>query len=152
MVQNPYYNQPNYYMPQYQNLQAQQRQEQFDQIYSRPYSYNFVRDINEAKNWPTAPGNHLVFEDQNGMYFYTKSLGFGPNEKPIFVTYKREDFVEQSESNTQTVEQNPLKEELEKYQSSTKLELDSLKSGIEELKELINQKPHFNNNRKGGKN
>lgn len=152
MVQNPYYNQPNYYMPQYQNLQAQQRQEQFDQIYSRPYSYNFVRDINEAKNWPTAPGNHLVFEDQNGMYFYTKSLGFGPNEKPIFVTYKREDFVEQSESNTQTVEQNPLKDQLEKYQSSTKLELDSLKSGIEELKELINQKPHFNNNRKGGKN
>lgn len=152
MVQNPYYNQPNYYMPQYQNLQAQQRQEQFDQIYSRPYSYNFVRDINEAKNWPTAPGNHLVFEDQNGMYFYTKSLGFGPNEKPIFVTYKREDFVEQSESNTQSVEQNPLKEELEKYQSSTKLELDLLKSGIEELKELINQKPHFNNNRKGGKN
>jgi len=152
MVQNPYYNQPNYYMPQYQNLQAQQRQEQFDQIYSRPYSYNFVRDINEAKNWPTAPGNHLVFEDQNGMYFYTKSLGFGPNEKPIFVTYKREDFVEQSESNSQTVEQNPLKDQLEKYQSSTKLELDSLKSGIEELKELINQKPHFSNNRKGGKN
>lgn len=151
MVQNPYYNQPNYYMPQYQNLQAQQRQEQFDQIYSRPYSYNFVRDINEAKNWPTAPGNHLVFEDQNGMYFYTKSLGFGPNEKPIFVTYKREDFVEQSESNTQTVEQNPLKDQLEKYQSSTKLELDSLKSGIEELKELINQRPHFNN-KKGGKN
>jgi len=151
MVQNPYYNQPNYYMPQYQNLQAQQRQEQFDQIYSRPYSYNFVRDINEAKNWPTAPGNHLVFEDQNGMYFYTKSLGFGPNEKPIFIVYKREDFVEQSESNTQTVEQNPLKDQLEKYQSSTKLELDSLKSGIEELKELINQRPHFNN-KKGGKN
>lgn len=149
---NQYYPQNNYYpMPQYQNFQAQQRQEQLDQLYSRPYNYNYVRDINEAKNWPTAPGNHLVFEDQNGQYFYTKSLGFAPNEKPVFVIYKREDFVEQPSETQIVVEQNPFKEEFDKYKSSTELELNSLKSSIEEMKELFkqNQKPHFDKKRGG---
>lgn len=144
----------NYAMPQqYQNFQAQQRQEQLDQLYARPYNYSFVRDRSEAERWPTAPGNHLVFEDQNGLYFYVKSLGFNPNEKPVFAVYKREDCVESTSTEQTSVEQNPLKDEFEKYQSSTKLEMDSLRASIEELKELINQKPNFNNKnyKKGGR-
>lgn len=134
-VANPYYPQP------YQNFQPQQRQEQMDQLYTRPYNYNFVRDINEAKNWPTAPGNHLVFEDQNGQYFYTKSLGFGPNEKPTFAIFRRDDSVEQPLEDKTSIEQNPLKEEI-----------NTLKSDINELKELFKQsqqKPHFDK-QKGG--
>lgn len=156
---NQYY-QPNYMVPQYQNFQAQQRQEQLDQLYTRPYAYNYVRDENEARNWPTAPGNHLVFENQNGQYFYTKSLGFGPNEKPVFIVYKREDFVEQSQE-TETVEQNSLQEQIEKYKSSTDLEinnlrvtLETLNNSITELRESFknNSKPHFDKyNKKGGR-
>jgi len=157
---NQFYPQPNNYMgymqPQYQNLQAQQRQEQLNQVFANSYNYNFTRDRAEAENWPIAPGNNLVFRDQNGTHFYTKSLGYGPNEKPIFAVYKREDYVEPVQQNVESVEQNPLKEEFEKYQNSTKLEMDSLRSSIEELKELINQKPSFNNGnnkpyKKGGR-
>jgi len=127
MVQNPYYNQPNYYMPQYQNLQAQQRQEQLNQVFNNTYNYNFVRERSEAENWPVAPGSHLVFEDQNGLYFYTKSLGFNPNERPIFTVYKREDFVEK-EQPKELPKEDPNKEEIAKIQNE-----------VSELKEMFKQ-------------
>ena len=135
MLQNQYYPQNNNFMyPQY-------RQEQLNQVYANSYNSNciFVKDRNEAEMWQVAPGNKLIFEDQNGINFYVKSLGFSPNDRPVFKVYKRE---------------NPLKDEFEKYQSSTKLEMDSLRSSIEELKELISQnsKPNFNKNyKKGGR-
>lgn len=151
-MQNNYYQQPinPYWQPQYQNFQAQQRQEQLDQLYSRPYNYNYVRDENEARNWQIAPGNHLVFENQNGQYFYTKSLGFSPNEKPVFAIYKREDYVEPVSDNQIPVEQNPLKEEFDSFKSSNQLELESLRKDISDLKDLINSKPHFDKNHKKG--
>lgn len=138
----------NYMMPQY-------RQEQLNQVYANSYNSNciFVKDRNEAEMWQIAPGNKLIFEDQNGINFYVKSLGFSPNDRPMFKVYKREDYVEPVNENLQA-EQNPLKDEFEKYQSSTKLEMDSLRSSIEELKELISQnsKPNFNKNyKKGGR-
>ena len=150
---NQYYQQPNnYMMPQYQNFQAQQRQEQLNQVFANSYNYNFTRDRAEAESWPIAPGNNLVFRDQDGIRFYTKSLGYGPNEKPIFAVYKREDYVESVPSNSEVIEQNPLKDDLEKYQNSTRLELDGLKNSLEELKNMISQnsKPQFNNQKKGG--
>ena len=123
MVQSPYYNQPNYYVPPYQNFQAQQRQEQLNQVFNNTYNYNFVRERSEAENWPVAPGAHLVFEDQNGMYFYTKSLGFNPNDRPVFTVYKREDFVEKEQS-----KEDPNKEDITKIQNE-----------VSELKEMVKQ-------------
>lgn len=150
-MQNNYYQPPvnPYWQSQYQNFQAQQRQEQLDQLYSRPYNYNYVRDENEARNWQIAPGNHLVFENQNGQYFYTKSLGFSPNEKPVFAIYKREDYVESAQA-TEQIEQNPLKEEFDNFKSSNQLELEALRKDISDLKDLINSKPHFDKNHKKG--
>jgi len=144
MVQNPYYNQPNYFMPQYQNLQAQQRQEQLNQVFNNTYNYNFVRERSEAENWPIAPGNHLVFEDQNGVYFYTKSLGFAPNDRPVFSVFRREDFVEKEQ---------PKEETKDKFQESITLEMSSVKNDISELKELVKElstKPKYDNYKKGG--
>lgn len=127
MVQNPYYNQPNYYIPPYQNFQAQQRQEQLNQVFNNTYNYNFVRERSEAENWPVAPGAHLVFEDQNGLYFYTKSLGFNPNDRPVFTVYKREDFVEK-EQPKELPKEDPNKEEIVKIQNE-----------VSELKEMFKQ-------------
>lgn len=142
----------NYMMPQYQNFQQQPtRQDQLNQVFNNTYTYTFVQNRGEAERWPVAPGSLLVFADQNGMYYYTKSLSFNPNDKPVFSVFKREDCVEPVQQNVEPVEQNPLKEELEKYQSSTKLEMDTLKTSIAELKDLItqNSKPSFNP-KKGG--
>ena len=152
-------NYPNQFYPQSNNFMypQQYRQEQLNQVYANSYNSNciFVKDRNEAEMWQIAPGNKLIFEDQNGVYFYVKSLGFNPNDRPIFKVYKREDYVEPVQQNVESVEQNPLKEEFEKYQSSNRLEMDLLRSSIEELKELINQnsKPNFNKNynKKGGR-
>ena len=153
-------NYPNQFYPQNNNFMypQQYRQEQLNQVYANSYNSNciFVKDRNEAEMWQIAPGNKLIFEDQNGTYFYVKSLGFNPNDRPIFKVYKREDCVESTSTNQTSIEQNPLKEEFEKYQNSTKLEMDNLRSSIEELKELINQKPSFNNGnnkpyKKGGR-
>lgn len=149
-IPNQYYTQPiNPYYPQYQNLQAQQRQEQLNQVFANSYNYIFTRDRSEAEGWPIAPGNTLVFKDQNGAYFYTKSLGFGPNEKPIFISYKREDFVEPVQS--EQVEQNSFKEQFDKYKSSTDLEISSLKTSLDEIRDLLKQdsRPnHFEKNYK----
>lgn len=146
---------PNQFYPQNNNfMYPQYRQEQLNQVYANSYNSNciFVKDRNEAEMWQVAPGNKLIFEDQNGINFYVKSLGFSPNDRPMFKVYKREDYVEPVNENLQA-EQNPLKDEFEKYQSSTKLEIDNLRTSIEELKELINQKPNFNNKnyKKGGR-
>ena len=143
----------NFMMSQYQNFQQQPtRQDQLNQVFNNTYTYTFVQNRGEAERWPVAPGSLLVFADQNGMYYYTKSLGFAPNDKPVFSVFKREDCVESTSTNQTSIEQNPLKEELEKYQSSTKLEMDSIRASIEELKGLINQKPNFNKPyKKGGK-
>lgn len=155
MLQNQYYPQipnNNYMMPQYQNFQQQPtRQDQLNQVFNNTYTYTFVQNRGEAERWPVAPGSLLVFADQNGMFYYTKSLSFNPNDKPVFSVFKREDCVESTSINQTSIEQNPLKEELEKYQNSTKLEMDSLKSSLAELKDLItqNSKPNFNP-KKGG--
>ena len=143
-----YYQQPNnYMMPQYQNFQAQQRQEQLNQVFANSYTYNYVKERSEAENWPIAPGNHLVFEDQNGVYFYTKSLGFAPNDRPVFSVFKREGTTQEP------VQQEPSK--IEQDIQSTQNELALLKGDISELKEMLNQlthKPTFDkyNQKKGG--
>lgn len=157
MLQNQQYYQPpanygpaNYQMP-YQNYQAQQRQEQLNQAFANTYCYNYVRERAEAENWHIAPGNHLVFEDQNGVYFYTKSLGFAPNDKPVFSVFKREDYIPE-----QQIKQEPEPNKYDKDIQETRNEVNSLKGDIEELKTLISQlttKPKYDkyDKRGGGK-
>ena len=116
----------------YQNYQAQQRQEQIQQAFANSYNYNYVREKSEAENWPIAPGNHLVFEDINGQCFYTKSLGFAPNDRPVFTVFERIPQAKEEPNNLET-------------------EVDCLKNDIAELKKLFEQftaKPKFE--KKGG--
>lgn len=139
MLQNQYYQQPmnNYMMPQqYQNFQPQQRQDLTN--------FNYVRDRAEAENWPIAPGNRLIFEDQSGSYFYIKSLGFGPNDRPMFSSYKLE----------QPVKEEPKQEnKYEQDLNATKLEVNSLKDSLNELKELVTKLSYNKfDNKKGGNN
>lgn len=143
MLPNQYYQTPinNYQMPAYQNYQAQQRQEQLNQAFSNVYNCIFVRDRSEAENYQIAPGNHLIFEDQNGIFFYTKSLGFAPNDRPVFSVFKRED---------QTRSQEPIKEEPNKYEE----EMNSLRQELLELKDSFKEfttRPTYNKfDKKGG--
>ena len=47
-----------------------------------------VRSIEEAFNWPIAPGNSITFKDENQPFVYTKTKGFSPLEQPVFERYR----------------------------------------------------------------
>ena len=88
---------------------------------TRQFSYFFVQNINEAYNWAIAPGNFLVFKDQDGIHFYTKSLGLSPYDKVQFEVYTKEQ--------PQAEMQAPVQQ--------TNTEYDSLKEEISKLKEAM---------------
>ena len=142
MLQNQYYPQipnNNYMMPQYQNYQNVPRQDSTN--------FSYVRDRAEAEQWPIATGSKLLFEDQGGSYFYIKTLGFGPNDRPLFIAYKKEEYPVQQE----TKQDSTLEQEI----NSTKLEMNCVKNDISELKEMLKEltsRPNYNKyDKKGGK-
>lgn len=60
-----------------------------------------ARTIEEAYNWPIAPGNSITFKIENAPYICTKTKGFSQLEQPIFEKYrlvKEEEEIKQEES------------------------------------------------------
>ena len=47
-----------------------------------------ARSIEEAYNWPVAPGNSLTFKIENSPYVCTKTKGFSPLQQPVFERYR----------------------------------------------------------------
>ena len=47
-----------------------------------------VRDENEARMYPVAPGNSVTFVNENGPYCYTKTVNMGQLDRPIFEKYR----------------------------------------------------------------
>lgn len=131
----PNYN-PMYYQQQLQNMQQMNNSQQ--NIQSSPQIQNggfvMVKDINEAMNYPVAPGNSVTFKNENLPYIYTKTLGFSQLDNPIFekfrlvkeVDEKIEEVVDTTENNVPFVEY------------VTKEEADNLRTEINVLKEEIN--------------
>ena len=72
MAYNNFY--PGFYQPQYQQQQ----------------SGNFisVRSVEEAYNWPIAPGNSITFKIENTPYVCTKTKGFSALDQPVFERYR----------------------------------------------------------------
>ena len=65
--------------------------QQYPQQYpQQQMNNNFVpvRSIEEAYNWPIAPGNSITFKIENAPYVCTKTKGFSPLEPPIFEKYR----------------------------------------------------------------
>lgn len=87
MAYNYYFGTPYNYMPQPQTqLQPQQTQSG---------SFIPVRSIEEAINWPVAPGNSVSFKDENAPYVYTKTRGISALDAPVFEKFRlvKEDTV-----------------------------------------------------------
>lgn len=63
--------------------------QQYQQIQPQP-SGGFVsaRTIEEAYNWPVAPGNSITFKIENQPFVCTKTRGFSPLEQPVFERYR----------------------------------------------------------------
>lgn len=41
-----------------------------------------------ARNWPVAHGNSVSFKDEHAPFIYTKTLGFGQMEQPVFEKFR----------------------------------------------------------------
>ena len=75
MAINGYYP---YYQPIYQNNNTQ----------IQSGGLVSVRSMEEAYNYPVAPGNSITFKDETQPFVYTKTKGFSPLEQPVFERYR----------------------------------------------------------------
>lgn len=57
-----------------------------------------VHNIQEAFNYPVAPGNSVTFKDENSPYIYVKTKGFSQLEEPIFKKFR---LIEESDTQPQ---------------------------------------------------
>ena len=82
----------------------------------------------EARSYPVAPGNTLLFKHQTEPYLYTKSMGYSLMEPPQFEVYRRVD------ETAQNVTEAPVVVEAKTCCSEElKDELEALRERIEAL-------------------
>ena len=127
-----------YINPYQQNFQQQfpQQTQQNTQPQIQNSGFVSVRNIEEAFNWPVAPGNSITFKDENSPYIYTKTKGFSQLEAPIFERFR---LVKEEDSQAQETSKNSPKasEKDCKCDGQIKLlwdEVNALKSQIEAMK------------------
>ena len=123
---NPYYQQPYYTPTQMQNPVQNIVQGATQQNQSSGMIMNIPNE-DTARSYPVAPGNSVIFKDENAPYIYTKTMGFSQFDKPVFEKYrlvKEEDEIVQEHEDTSIVDE-------------LKGEIASLKSEIETIKKKI---------------
>jgi len=114
-----------YYMNGYQYPYYQQQPQQM------ATGFVSVRSIEEAFNYPVAPGNSITFKDENAPYVYTKTKGFSPLEQPVFERYRL--VKEEDTQSTQKQPENGVN--AVRMDKSIADEIDSLKMRITALEE-----------------
>ena len=122
----PYY--PNYYQPIIQPQPQQPQQIQNAGLVS-------VRNENEARNYPVAPGNSVTFKDETAPYVYTKTMGFSQLDRPIFDKYRliKENTPEISpEAHSDDLDTNAINNTLDRLNE----EIESIWKEIEGLKNV----------------
>lgn len=142
MAYNQYFPQsypPYGYSPyQAQIMANQQNFQQPQQIQQAPQQiqnggFVSVRSIEEAYNYPVAPGNSITFKVENAPYVCTKTKGFSQLDQPVFEKYR---LVKEEEQQT-IPEQAVRPVEAKNYDDDIKLlwnEIDAIKDQIGSLK------------------
>lgn len=127
MPYNPY----QYYPQQYQQNNQQMAGTQMSLPQQQFGGFVSVRNEMEARNYPVAPGNSVMFRDETGPYIYSKSMGYSQLDTPKFDKYrlvKEEDTsVNVSEPHTDSLNDN-----------TNNLPTYALKSEFDALNELVN--------------
>jgi predicted secreted protein len=123
----PNYNQM-YLQQQLQSIQQPQQNNQTPQIQNG--GFVMVKDVNEAMNYPVAPGNSVTFKNESQPYIYTKTLGFSQLDQPLFEVFK---LVKEE----QNFEKEEIKEEVPIIEYLSIDEAEKLKTEIESLKTEI---------------
>lgn len=123
---NPYYNNYNYnpnYNPGYVAQGPQTIQNG---------GFVTVQSEEEAKSYPVAHGMSVTFRDENSPYIYTKTLGFGQLDSPVFEKFK---LLKENGQGVKKTAQKEYSEESPSY--VTKAEFEPIRSEIEDLKRTV---------------
>lgn len=108
-----------------------------------------VHNIQEAFNYPVAPGNSVTFKDENSPYIYVKTKGFSQLEEPIFKKFR---LIEESDTQPQENVTATQNEQIINYADfAQKTDVTALWSEIESLKKQmadLTTKPEKINKRK----
>ena len=141
MAYNNYF--PATYQPfQYQQYQQYPQYQNFQQMPQQPQQiqnggFISVHNIQEAINYPVAPGNSVTFKDENSPYIYVKTKGFSQLEEPTFKKFRliEENDTRPQESTTTVTEQAVNYADFAKQADVTALwsEIEMLKKQITEL-------------------
>ena len=95
-----------------------------------------VRNENEARMYPVAPGNSVTFIDENAPYCYCKTVDMGQLDRPKFEKYR----LVKEESPTQPAEapDKPVSAPaIDLSQYAMKQDLEALRRDIEAAKQDI---------------
>lgn len=132
---------PNYNYQQYQQSYPQQYQQNNQQMVGAQMSlpqqqpqfggFVSVRNEIEARNYPVAPGNSVMFRDETGPYIYSKSMGYSQLDTPKFDKYR---LVKEEDTSVNVSE--PHTDSLESKMDN--LPTYALKSEFDALNELVN--------------
>ena len=90
-----------------------------------------VRTVDEAKNYPVAPGNSITFKVDNSPYLCTKTMGFSQLDQPHFEKYrlvKEEETVQKAE---EVIYDQP------KAEYALKSELEEVRERIDEIEKAL---------------
>jgi hypothetical protein len=128
MPYNPY----QYYPQQYQQNNQQMVGAQMSLPQQQPQFGGFVsvRNEMEARNYPVAPGNSVMFRDETGPYIYSKSMGYSQLDTPRFDKYR---LVKEEDAPVSTCE--PHTDVLN--DKTDNLPTYALKSEFDALQELV---------------
>jgi hypothetical protein len=127
MPYNPY----QYYPQQYQQNNQQMLTTQMSGTQQPQFGgFVSVRNEMEARNYPVAPGNSVMFRDETGPYIYSKSMGYSQLDTPRFDKYR---LVKEEDAPVSTCE--PHTEVLN--DKTDNLPTYALKSEFDALQELV---------------
>ena len=94
-----------------------------------------VRSVQEAFNYPVAPGNSILFKDENAPFIYTKTKGFSQLEEPVFERYRLvKEEPEQKPVQSDNVPEYALKSDLSALQTMFASEIEKLRNNLNEIK------------------
>lgn len=136
-----YYQQPIPQQPQQMFTPQQVMPQQMQQV-QQPQQYPVtqsgfvrVRNENEARMYPVAPGVSVTFVDENSPYCYTKTVNMGQLDRPIFEKYRlvKEDDTAPAEAPQKPMEAPAM--DLSGY--ATKADVAAFKGELEAFKNDI---------------
>lgn len=116
----------NPYQTQFQTPQAPQMQQQTQQAQPTQNGFVRVQCENDARMYPVAPGNSVVFVDENLPYCYTKTVEHSQLDRPKFERYRLV-----KEEDTPPLDPTPV------IQYAPKTETDAIWAEINAIKEKL---------------